>query len=66
MVGYVVYIEKDEPGTVRTHHFNGIVSMADGVLTLDTDDKGRREHKMDDYVAFGIFPFGPDNQPWVN
>jgi uncharacterized membrane protein len=61
MKGYVVYIEKSDPETVRTHKFSEITSLENGVLTLETDT-GQRIHKMDGYTDFGIFPFGPENQ----
>jgi len=61
MIGYVVYIEKSEPETVRTHKFTEILSLKDGVLVLDSN-KGQRIHKMDEYKDFGLFPYGPENQ----
>jgi len=65
LIGYVVYVEKSDPDTVRTHTFNAIVSLTAGVLVLETD-KGRREHIMENYQDFGMLPYGPANQPWVN
>jgi len=65
LIGYAVYVEKSDPDTVRTHTFNEIVSLVEGVLVLETD-KGRREHTMENYQDFGMFPYGPANQPWVN
>lgn len=61
MTGYVLYTEKNEPETVRSHPFDRIVSLADGVLILQTD-QGPRSHTMNDYIDFGIFPIGPEHQ----
>ena len=61
MKGYVVYIEKDDLETVRTHKFTEILSLKDGVLVLDSH-KGQRIHKLEEYTDFGLFPYGPEKQ----
>jgi len=61
MIGYVLYTTKTEPGTIRTHSFNSVTFWPDGLVAFETDS-GIRDHIMHNYIDFGIFPTGPENQ----
>jgi len=65
MIGRVIYIEKDEPETVRTHDYTAVLSIIDGLVVLSTDN-GPRTHKMSEYIEFGLFPMGTGKQPYRN
>ena len=59
--GYVLYTEKAEPDIVRSHGFDRVEALSGGLLILETSN-GRRLHRLDEYLDFGIFPHGPANQ----